>query len=196
MDLQELEIYRITKPKYGFESPPLHSVSSIKNRFSLHDEGIIYCAGNPKTALREVLQVFYSRKSKDPVLLSPSWRDKHVILKGVVTLCDGDIIDIEAPEYRRELDLYLSDLLDKFSIPHVDTSTLRGSYREVTQAISEWVFNLKKGAGILYRSKYESNGICYALFSSRVRVKLLDSRNLNGDLEELKDICDEFNLSI
>ena len=190
-----MEIWRVTKPKYCF-TPPVNSIGNISNRFSIKEDKILFCTKDLKTELRGCLQEFYSRKSQAAKSRLKAWRQSHVLLKGNIILINGEIIDIESPVIQRELDVYLGDLLDYYGIPHIDTSVLRGSSREITHAVSEWVFHVKKGAGLLYRSKFESNGVCYALFSSRVSINLVENKLLNENFEALNEVFSEFGLPI
>ncbi len=191
-----MEIWRVTQPQYRFEAPPIDSINNISKRFSLKEDGILFCAKDPKTALRECLQVFYKRKHHISKPLPKDWRLSRVLLKGNIVLINGEIIDIESPVIQRELDVYLGDLLDQYGIPHIDTSVLRGNFREITHAVSEWVFHVKKGAGLLYRSKFESDGICYALFSSKVSINLIENNSLSENFEALNEVCTEFGLTV
>ena len=190
-----MEIWRVTRPEFGFQAPPPTSISQISSRFSLSQESVIYCSQNSSTALREVLQVFYSRKTTSNTL-PIAWSRQHVLLKGKLLRINGEIIDIETASVQRELDIYLGSLLDKYGIPHIDTSILRGNCLEITHAISHWAFHKKKAAGVLFRSKFESNGICYAFYTSRVGIELIESRALVGKFDLFDGICHEYGLKI
>lgn len=188
-----MEIWRITKPEFGFQAPSPTSISQISSRFALSQESVLYCSQNSSTALREVLQVFYSRK-RALNALPLSWCRQHVLLKGKLVRVEGEIIDIEAASEQRELDIYLGSTLDRHGIPHIDTSVLRGNCLEITHAISHWAFHKRKAAGILFRSKFESNGVCYAFYSSRIGIELIESRTLVGGFDILDEICHEYGL--
>lgn len=189
-----MEIWRITKPEFGFQAPSPTSISQISSRFALSQESVLYCSQNSSTALREVLQVFYSRKRTSNTL-PLSWRQQHVLLKGKLVRIDGEIIDIETASVQRELDVYLGSILDRYGIPHIDTSILRSNCLEITHAISHWAFHKKKAAGILFRSKFESNGVCYAFYTSRIGIEQLDSRELVDGFDLLDEICREYGLN-
>jgi hypothetical protein len=201
--------------RLGFRGSPYEFVPrrhcSWNQRFDDVDREYrtLYCAEKKLTCLREVLadlrpntaaiddfNTVFSTPGDGLVVagvVSSAWRRSHVLAEGAVA-CEGrDIVDLEAPSELQSLERQHAGLLKKHKMPHLTISALRSKNREVTQTISRGLFN-NGAAGIRFRSNLD-NGICYALFEGRAKMKPIGRpipMSDNGD--ELVNVAGEYTL--
>lgn len=183
-----------------------HRFDDLEQRFRT-----IYLAEHPETSLREVLadfrpnlealQSLAAAMGKEALEDLPrasvtvSWRRQHLLASARVRL-DGELIDLNEPEVRAELERRHSDLLIEHGMKHLDLHEITSRRRVVTQTI----------AGDLY-----DRGAAALRFPSRLdglpAIVLFEGR---GDLEEagepieltdpppepLELVCREWNLAL
>lgn len=101
------------------------------------------------------------------------WLERHALAAGRIALHGGELVNVDDPALRHDFERRHADLLRKHGMRHLDISELRSRYRQVTQALSRWLFD-QGAAGILYRSNLD-NLPCVALFEGRATVAASDA---------------------
>jgi len=162
----------------------------------------LYCAEQSLTCLREKLADFRPslKALKEAGMESVSsipgaWRATYALAPAVLRILSGDLIRIDDPGARRELETELRDFMLDLGVEHLDMGEIQGGDRRPTQAIAQTLYRWG-AAGVVYRSKLD-NEICLALFEGR--AELLPSgevRKLSDPLLELEKVCREFRLSL
>lgn len=121
------------------------------------------------------------------------WRRKHVLAQAEIEITEGEIVDVESPVQRRNLEKSLSTFLQSEGINHLDIQRLRGKNRHITQRVSRALFE-ERQAGIKFHSHLDLK-VCYALFEFRSRLAPNGIVvQLTKDVPELLDVCREFGL--
>lgn len=145
------------------------------------------------SVLREYRQLFGGTPPHAGTI-TEKWLEKHVLAPATIRLTGGDLLDIDAPDLRRDFEEQHLDLLLEHGFEHLDISEVRGRERVVTQSLSRWCHD-RGAAGISYRSNLDG---CrnFALFEGRAAL-ILDGRvePLDQQLEELDSVCREFGLA-
>jgi hypothetical protein len=111
---------------------------------------------------------------------------------GRLEVIHGNLVDVEDLEIRRELEIRHASLLHRYKLEHLDISVLRGSCRELTQAISQDLYR-RGAAGLLYRSNVD-NHRCFALFEGRARLEDMGKAIPLAQLPELGRVLEKLGL--
>lgn len=105
----------------------------------------------------------------------------------------GRLIDLDDLNVRREIEYEYATLLASHDMKHLDISEIRSKNRAVTQSISRALYE-EGNAGIKFGSNLD-NLPCFALFEGRASLESLSATiSLAEDIEELLQVCEEFNL--
>jgi hypothetical protein len=183
------------------------------NRFDLADEGILYCASEIKGSLMEVLAHFRVNIETSANLreldvenfMSPgsvpaAWRMERQIWK---VTCESPLyfFDLSSPDSFSYLDANISDLLLEAGLNEkLDVSIVRGSNRNITRIISNWV-----SKAVDQKGKYLYSGIrhfskrgefeCWAIFEKSDPI--LESISFISEAsEEVLDVAKTYGLKI
>jgi hypothetical protein len=165
----------------------------------------LYCAQSPLTAFLEVLAPFrphpkfvedlkaFTGRSSDKVVifgkLPPGWRRRNVLVSGMLNLQRGQVVDLTQLATLMGLEKEISALLLRHRERGLDHGVLRGRNRALTQALSRHCFD-RGWSGILYRSKFDDDEKCAALFEGRSRIVPGGrAQSLDEDLDLLVRAC-------
>jgi len=183
------------------------------NRFDLTDEGILYCASEIKGSLMEVLAKFRVRKELGnrlrelnsenfmaPGSVPAAWRMDRQIWK---VTCQNPLyfFDLSSSESFSYLDANVGDLLLEAGLNEkLDVSIVRGSNRNFTRIISDWVSKAvdEKGdylySGIRYLSRHGEYE-CWAIFEKSDPI-LESISYISEASEEVLDVAKTYGLKI
>jgi hypothetical protein len=187
---------------------------SWANRFD--DSGrrfrTLYCSRERVTALRETLADFrpntkalaefraLAATSGDDPDFPPSrvpvgWRRMRLLAPAQVEyIAGGDLVDLNDPKVRTNLERTHAALLHRHGMEHLDISQIRSRDRDVTQALARALFDLG-AAGVAYGSNLDDLP-CYALFEDRASlIPDGDPEILDPAHSEFMRICREFGLA-
>ena len=98
----------------------------------------------------------------------------HLTSANVVT--SALLLDLANPEAVQTLRMHLAPSLIAMRLDDLDFGELVGSNRQLTQAISRWVWSMKGEeaeplfSGIRYRSRFDPECICFALYEDRYSI--------------------------
>ena len=172
----------------------------------------LYCSQERTTALRETLADFRpntkalaefralaTTPGDDPVFpptrVPVGWRRKRLLAPAQVEyIAGGDLVDLNDPKVRTDLERTHAGLLHRHGMEHLDISQIRSRDRDVTQALARALFDLG-AAGVAYGSNLDDLP-CYALFEDRARlIPDGDPEVLNPAHSDFMRICLEFGLA-
>ena len=123
-------------------------------------------------------------------------RRKRVLIFAALEL-DAELIDVDEPASRQELEDRHAALLAAHGMEHLDIAAIRSRTRIVTQTIGRSLYEQGAG-GVSFGSNHDDQP-CYALFEGR--AQLIADRDasrveLKPDLDLLQQVCDEWNLHV
>jgi hypothetical protein len=126
-------------------------------------------------------------------VVSAEFRVSHVLVTAAIVLEQGSICDIEDDALREAIKTEFAELLAAHGMRHFDLSEITSGTREVSQAVSRWLFE-QEHAGIRFSSKLD-NRTCYALFEGRAHLELeKEEHPLKDDFPELLQVCSDYSL--
>jgi hypothetical protein len=205
-------VWRLGHISGPLEFPP-RDRCSWANRFddSRRRFRTLYCSRERATALRETLADFRlntkavaefralaSTLGGDPDLprarVPAGWRTKRLLAPARIEyLAGGELIDLNDPRVRAELERQHASLLHRHGMDHLDISQIRSRDRRVTQELAFSLFD-RGAVGVAYGSNLDDLP-CYALFESRaLLVADGDPELLTPALPDFVRICLEFGL--
>lgn len=167
----------------------------------------LYCAERRLTCFREVLADFRpDSRALDEMrrlfggvpdtvgTVPPDWLEQQALASGRLEIFSGELVDIDDPPLRTELERKHADLLAAHGMDHLDISEVRSRNRQLTQALSRDLFD-RGAAGLVFRSNLDDLP-CVALFEGRAAVRLEGEAQPLTDIPvELLQVCEEFGLS-
>lgn len=172
----------------------------------------IYCAEDPRTALREVLADFRPKLSAirafvdafgegalddfPPYSVTASWREQHVLAPARAQL-DGPLVDLSEPHARDELAKRHAALLAEHGLEHLDLHEITSRRRIITQTIATDLFDRLEVAAVRFPSRLDGKP-ALALFEGRGELEAA------GEPIELTDpapaplveVCTEWDLAL
>lgn len=193
---------------------PLRERCSWANRFDDAPRRFrtLYCSRERATALRETLADFRPNtkalaefralaaasggdQSFPPPQVPIGWRRKRLLAPARVEfVASGDLVDLNDPRVRADLERTHAGLLHRHGMDHLDISQIRSRDRDVTQELARALFDLG-AAGVAYGSNLDDLP-CYALFEDRARlISDGDPELIHLSLPEFMRICLEFGLA-
>ncbi|HEY6762854.1 MAG TPA: RES family NAD+ phosphorylase [Baekduia sp.] len=125
------------------------------------------------------------------------FRDQRVVAAAYARADDGELVDIDAPAVRAELERDHAPLLAEHGMRHLDVSEIRSRTRVVSQRIGRVLYE-NGAAGIAFGSNLDDRP-CYAVFEARgrlVRRGRARPLELTEDLPELVAVCAEYGLRL
>jgi hypothetical protein len=128
--------------------------------------------------------------------VTAEWRAERVLAPAEME-ADGELVDVDDPAMRAELEREHAALLTAHGMAHLDVSEIRSPTRAVTQAIGRALY--ERGApGVRFGSNLDDQP-CYALFEARGRLRPVAGEpplELSTDLAILRAVCDEYGLAL
>ncbi len=167
----------------------------------------LYCARFQTTALREVLQDFRpnakARKEFKELFgvelkatIPRDWRRRRVLASATLDIDQGEWMNLESPEFLRELELELAGMMSEVGLEHLDLAEIHGRDRRLSQRTSRYIYNLG-ASGIRYRSNLPPTGTCWALFEAKAHLEPREpTKLLTRSLPELRKVAEEFGLAL
>jgi RES domain-containing protein len=171
----------------------------------------LYCAKAALTCLREVLADFRPNAKAiaeikalfgeaTPALagvgeVAAEWRGAHELWPALAVsdeaFCDPD----GEVELRTELEHEHAALLALHDMDHLDIAQVRSRDRIVTQTVGRELYE-RRYAGVRFGSNLDDQA-CYALFEGRAELAPNgEPAELTPELEPLRQVCEEFGLSL
>lgn len=159
---------------------------------------VLYCATSAYTAFIEAMSGFRSRLGAIRELLSETvlvvderdalsglqsssgvvtrdWRDAVQLTSGTI-VTSVPVLDLTDAAAIQTLRAHLAPSLIALGLDDLDFSHVLGGNRDLTRAISRWIWSMESDAGeplfsgIRYRSRFDPNCICLALYEDRYRI--------------------------
>lgn len=188
------------------ELPPVHSQGAGRfddPRLQISDEsaeyGVLYVGVNPKSSFIETLSGIRNHLSVQANVLRESImeveeRDNFVAeskvtgstitqhwmndwqLSGSRILTSGPVFDLGSPEAVQFIREELSVAILAMGLTDLDFSHVLGDNRDLTRAISRWLWTMTTDSGqplfsgIRYRSRFDPECICLALYEGRFSI--------------------------
>jgi hypothetical protein len=125
--------------------------------------------------------------------VTAEWRAERVLAPAEME-ADGELVDVDDPAMRAELEREHAALLTAHGMAHLDVSEIRSRTRAVTQAIGRALYE----RGARFGSNLDDQP-CYALFEARGRLRPVAGEpplELSTDLAILRAVCDEYGLAL
>lgn len=174
----------------------------------------LYCAAQAITCLREVLADLRPNTRMLADMQATVGRDAALAtLAGTVTAefqrervlvlakleLDGELIDVDEPATRHQLEQRHAALLSAHGMDHLDIAAIRGRTRIVTQTIGRSLYEAGAG-GVAFGSNHDDQP-CYALFEGHAQLqadphKHKEPLELTPELDILQQVCDEWGLRV
>lgn len=198
------KVWRVSLKRYVPLTPPPKAAQG-KGRFDdpiendLDGFGVLYCGTSLNAAFIETLGGFRRKigvieELLSGTLLTAEERDASnelQLFSGIVPedwmrtvqVASGNIVtsspvfDLANPSAVQTLRFYLAPTLIALQLDDLDFSHVLGDNRDLTRAISRWIWSMKTDsgdplfAGIRYRSRFDPECICLALYQDRFRVE-------------------------
>ncbi|MCA9834341.1 MAG: RES family NAD+ phosphorylase [Thermomicrobiales bacterium] len=196
-------VWRVVSKRFSpMAAPPrsLQGESRFDDPLIGTDDGgsgysVLYAATEPKAAFLEVLYQFrpaiqaVAGFAADMVLdvaerdrfldpegqVMPSWM-RQTQLSSAQLMPDAPLFDLTDPGAIQMLRLFLAPSLIALGVADLDFGEVLGTNRQLTRAISRWLWSLSASSGIplfsgiRYRSRLDPSCFCLALFEDRFRV--------------------------
>lgn len=172
--------------RVGYHADPLGFVAFERTTYSHRFDDLhhrfrsVYCARDPRTALREVLADlrrntaavarFIAAHGPDAAHelpnapISAAWRHKHVLASATIE-ADGPLLDLRDPAQLSHLERTHAALLADHGIAHLDLHEITTRLREVTRAIAAAAYD--DGVAVVKFASSRDGDDCYALFEHR-----------------------------
>jgi hypothetical protein len=203
-------VWRVGHISGPLELPPWDHCSWA-NRFDDLDRQFrtLYCARARRTALRETLADFRPNTKalaelrlvlaggeEPPLAEVPRvWRNRRRLAPARMRFLSGELVGLDDPVVRAELEREHADLLALHGMDHLDISQIRSRDRAVTQRIAQSLFN-RGAAGIAFGSNLDDLR-CYALFEARCQlIPDGEPEVLTASHPDLLAVCKEFGLAL
>lgn len=172
----------------------------------------LYAAKDPYTCLREILWPFRPnlrahqefaekiRGSRQALagLVERSYLQERALAQGVLEVASGEIIDLSSMLVRAELERRHAAELRKLGLDYLDLSALRSRSRKLTQFLARALYD-QGAAGVLYKSNWDDDGICVALFESRAHISAIQgepARPLHERMPEVLFVLGEYGVQV
>ena len=180
---------RALQGKSRFDDP------MIDNELDQGGFAILYVGTDPKSVFLEVLSQFRKSISEmqdlaNEMVLDVPDRDRLIESGGLIPesklaqsqlataklMSVAPVFDLADPEAVQSLRIHLAPSLIAMGLNDLDFGELLGSNRTLTQAISRWIWSMKSNSGeplfsgIRYRSRFDPEGICLALYQDRFSI--------------------------
>jgi hypothetical protein len=126
--------------------------------------------------------------------VSEEFRRERVLAPAELVL-DGELVDVDDPATRAELEREHAAMLAEHGMAHLDVAEIRSRTRVVTQHIGRTLY--ERGAAAIRFGSNLDDRPCYAVFEARGRLAPRgDTVELAADLPELVAVCDEYGLRL
>ena len=126
--------------------------------------------------------------------ISADWRSARRIAR--LRLVPGRRwLDLRAPETCEALRVELADVLLRLGMTDFDVSGARGPSRDLTQTIARWAFD-RGFAGIAYRSRFDDQLGCWALFEGDHYEPVGSPTPIRRDNPDLRAAARGFGLTV
>lgn len=126
--------------------------------------------------------------------VSEEFRRERVLAPAELVL-DGELVDVDDPGTRAELEREHAAMLSEHGMAHLDVAQIRSRTRVVTQHIARTLY--ERGAAAIRFGSNLDDRPCYAVFEARghlaARGPVLE---LTPELPELVAVCDEYGLRL
>ena len=110
---------------------------------------------------------------------------------------DGELVNVDEPATRHELEQRHAALLAAHGMDHLDISAIRSGTRIVTQTIGRSLYEAG-ASGVAFGSSHDDQP-CYALFEGHAQLIADNDQELlelTPDVDVLQRVCDEWGLRI
>jgi hypothetical protein len=138
----------------------------------------------------------------DPGKVEAEWRRRRVLEKVKPTVGGNRYLDLHSSQSLAWLTREMRTALAIFGVQQLTLSHVTTGDRQITRAISSWVYTLRSSPsrqfifdGIKYGSKYGEDLECWAVYD-RTLVTLEEKRTIELDDPELMEIAKRFGLQI
>jgi hypothetical protein len=125
-----------------------------------------------------------------------AFRRERVLAPAELVL-DGELVDVDDPATRAELEREHAAMLAEHGMAHLDVAEIRSRTRVVTQHIGRTLY--ERGAAAIRFGSNLDDRPCYAVFEARGRLAPRGDEpvvELTADLPELVAVCDEYGLRL
>jgi hypothetical protein len=159
----------------------------------------VLCDLRPDTAvLAEIRELFGRDAGLEAAAgaVTEEWRAERVLAPATMG-ADGEVVDVDEPAVRGELEREHAALLAAHDMQHLDVSEIRSRTRAVTQAIARALYE-DGAAGVRFGSNLDDLP-CFALFEARGRLHAIAGEpplELTPELAILRQVCDEYGLTL
>jgi len=127
----------------------------------------------------------------------PAGFRRERVLAPAELVFDGELVDVDAPATRAELEREHAPLLAEHGMAHLDVAEIRSRTRTVTQRIGRTLY--ERGAAAIRFGSNLDDRPCYAVFEARGHLAPrgdMAPLELTADLPELVAVCDEYGLAL
>jgi hypothetical protein len=128
--------------------------------------------------------------------VSAEFRRERVLAAADMVL-DGELVDIDDPATRAELEREHAAMLAEHGLAHLDITEVRSRTRVVTQRMGRALY--ERGAAAIRFGSNLDNQPCYAVFEARGRLEPRGTAaplELTAELPELIAVCHEYGLRL
>lgn len=179
---------------------------------SRREFGSLYCAQDPLTAFREVLQelrpnakaiaeyvaLFGSDEDLPRNAVSWAWRSQNVLARATLSAELTEFADLQSAASRAQIERDQADVLTEHGVTHLDVTDTTSKDRRFTQALARALFDAG-AVGVRFASNLDG-GSCLALFEGRAELYPNDEHGdavlLAEDVPAMLQVCEEWNLAI